>query len=57
MFLQASVILLTGGVSAPGGCLLLEGAWSRGVPGLGGCLVPGGACLVPGGAPGPGGAW
>ena len=60
MFLQVSMILLTGGggvrgVPGPGG------AWSRGrMPGLGGCLVLGGAwsrggCLVPGGVPGPGG--
>ena len=50
MFLQASVILFTGGV-----------AWSRGVPGPGGLLLGG----VPGpqggsaprGVPGPGGAW
>ena len=46
MFLQASVILLTGGCLVPGG-----GAWSQGgsAPGGGGFLVPGG--------PGPGGAW
>ena len=47
MFLQASVILSTGG-SAPGG-----GAWSQGgllwgMPGSGGCLVLGG-CLLLGG--------
>ena len=61
MFLQASVILLTGGVCSGGGAWSRGGAWSQGVwsrgclvwsggvPGLGG-LVPGvlvrGGCLV-----------
>ena len=57
MFLQASVILLTGGCLVPRGCLVLGGsalggAWSwgvcsQGVPGPGGS-APGG-CLVLGG--------
>ena len=53
IFLHLSVILFTGG------CLVLGGAWSRGVPGSWGCLVRG--CLVRGvpgpGGSGPGGAW
>ena len=34
IFLQASVILSTGRVPGPGGCLVMRGAWSGG-----GCLV------------------
>ena len=51
IFSQASVILSTGGESAPGGGCLV---W--GVPGPGGCLVWGG-CLVGGAWPWGGGAW
>ena len=41
MFLQVSVILLTGGVHGPGGCMVLGGAWSRGVHGPGGAWSQG----------------
>ena len=36
----------------PGGCLVSGGAWSVGVPGLGGVCARG--CLVPGGGDPPG---
>ena len=48
MFLQVAVILFTGGMPGPRGCLV-----PGGVPGPRGCLVPGGVWSrgVPGGDP------
>ena len=58
MFLQVSVILLTGwGAWSRGGawlqgCLIWGVPGPRGVPGPGGCLVLGGGCLVESPPPG-----
>ena len=68
MLLLVSVILFTGRVPGPGGCLVPDGGvWSRGVPGCGGAWlwgVPGprgrpgpGEVPGPGGVPVTGGAW
>ena len=42
IFLQVSVILLTGGCACSGGCMVPGGAWSRGE-----CMVSGGLVETP----------